>query len=89
MALASAFLGFSLVKSSSMFAYATNTNTNTPFGSPEDIEKAIHELRTVLGEAQVSTDPGDLQVQGSNDHHQGSFFPFNQTLSEMCIRDGS
>lgn len=87
--MASVFLGFGLAKSSSMFAYATNTNTNTPFGSLEDIEKAIYELRTVLGESQVSTDPGDPQVQGSNDHHQGLLFPFNQMSSEMCIRDGS
>ncbi|KIM46607.1 hypothetical protein M413DRAFT_7415 [Hebeloma cylindrosporum] len=72
-ALASTFLGFGLAKPSSLFPDATNTDRNTTFGSPEDIKTAIHELRTVLAEAQVSTDPGDLQVHGfsSNDHHQG------------------
>ena len=75
-ALASAFLGFGLAKSSvfEFEANASGAKANTKFGSPEDIQKAIEELRTVLDGAQVSTDPGDLQVHGfsANDHHQGS-----------------
>jgi len=74
--LASAFLGFGLAKSSvfEFEANASGAKANTKFGSPEDIQKAIEELRTVLDGAQVSTDPGDLQVHGfsANDHHQGS-----------------
>jgi hypothetical protein len=91
-ALANTFLGFGLVKSSSLFADATNTDIYTTFGSPEDIEKAIHELHTVLAAAQVSTDPGDLQSHGfsSNDHHQGLCISFNRILylSEMCNTQG-
>lgn len=74
-ALASAFLGYGLAKSSALAFNAGGTNTNNKFGSPEDIKTAINALRAVLDEAQVSTDPGDLQVHGfsANDHHQGPF----------------
>jgi len=74
-AVASAFLGYGLAKSSALGLNTGGTNTNNKFGSPEDIKTAINELRAVLAEAQVSTDPGDLQVHGfsANDHHQGLF----------------
>jgi D-lactate dehydrogenase (cytochrome) len=76
-------LGFGLAKSSEYASKASGTTTNTKFGSPEDIDKAIRELRTNLGEAQVSTDPGDLQVHGfsANDHHQGPFIYSNSRMS--------
>ena len=79
-ALASALLGFGLATSSVFESNASGVSANTKFGSPEDIEKAIQELRTVLAGAQVSTDPGDVQVHGfsTNDHHQG-FFHFLPT----------
>lgn len=89
-ALASALLGFGLAKSSEFVSKASGTNTNTKFGSPEDIEKAIQELRTVLGEAQVSTDPGDLQIHGfsANDHHQGPSISSNSDgvlIRNVCL----
>ncbi|KIM37222.1 hypothetical protein M413DRAFT_77359 [Hebeloma cylindrosporum] len=73
-ALASAVLGYGLAKSPSLVVSSVEETSKKPqFGSSEDIEKAIQELRAGLAEAQVSTDPGDLQVHGfsSNDHHQG------------------
>lgn len=46
-ALASAFLGYGLAKSSALAFNAGGTNTNHKFGSPEDIKTAINALRGV------------------------------------------
>jgi len=77
-ALASVILGFGLANFSLFPSNVDGVGVLPKFGSPEDVEKAIQELRTALvAEARVSTDPGDLHIHGfsPNDHHPGPLSP--------------
>jgi D-lactate dehydrogenase (cytochrome) len=73
--LASVLLGFGLAN---FPPFTLNVHGKKPkFGSPEDVKKAIQELRAALvDEALVSTNSDDLHVHGfsPNDHHQGKLF---------------
>ena len=56
----------------------TATISKSRFGSKEDLQKAIHELKSIFPGGAASTDPHDLAVHGIslNDYHPGAFSGF-------------
>ncbi|KAF8906305.1 FAD-linked oxidase-like protein [Gymnopilus junonius] len=75
-AFASGVVGFTVAKSSLFSQTGGHGSNKTQFGTPEDIQKAIGELKTAFkesDEAKVSTDLDDLRTHGfsPNDHLPG------------------
>jgi hypothetical protein len=71
---ASGIIGYELA-SQRKTVDVTATNPKARFGSKEDLQKAIHELKSILPEGAASTDQDDLAVHGIslNDYHPGAF----------------
>jgi hypothetical protein len=70
----SAGLGYYLARSQQESSSIQSTS-KPKYGSPEDFKKAISELRSVLGDEAVSTDPEVVGPYGysENDYHPGEW----------------
>ena len=59
---------------------------NNKYGSPEDFQRAIQELRdSFANKDAVSTDPDDLHTHGysENDYHPGTWLMHNPSLQTL------
>lgn len=67
----------------------TKSGLNESYGTPQDFQNAIAELRSTLGEETVSTDADVLEVHGfsENDYHPSKFANSSELFhhDEPCI----
>jgi len=69
---------------------SSTDRTSPQYGTAQDFERAIAELKATLGEAKVSTDAGDLHGHGFSafDHHPGaSIIGISGPLADVLLRD--
>ncbi|KAH6867248.1 hypothetical protein BKA70DRAFT_1453559 [Coprinopsis sp. MPI-PUGE-AT-0042] len=74
---------------------AASSSTEPTYGSPEDFQAAISELRAIFkdsannedGEVEVSTDPDDLEVHGFSDNDYHPSIPPSVIVYPMATQD--